>query len=57
MDKFAVRATKAAQALGATTKAYSDAALIYYQQGLSEQDVQARSDVTTKVANVTGQSA
>lgn len=57
MDRFAVKATKAAQALGATTRSYSDAALIYYQQGLSETDVQARAGVTTKVANVTGQNA
>ena len=57
MDKFAVKATRAAQALGGTTKSYADAALIYYQQGLSEDQVAARSDVTVKVANVTGQSA
>ena len=57
MDRFAVQATKAAQALGASTKSYADAALIYYQQGLAEQDVYARAAVTTKVANVTGQSA
>jgi hypothetical protein len=36
MDKFAVKANKAAKALGANTKAYADAALIYYQQGLSD---------------------
>ena len=57
MDKFAVKATKAAQALGATTTNYSNAALIYYQQGLDEQEVQARAATTVKVANVTGQSA
>jgi hypothetical protein len=31
MDRFAMKATKAAQALGATTTNYSNAALIYYQ--------------------------
>jgi hypothetical protein len=31
MDKFAIRANNAAKALGSTTKAYADAALIYYQ--------------------------
>jgi hypothetical protein len=31
MDRFAVKANKAAKELGASTKAYSDAALIYYQ--------------------------
>jgi hypothetical protein len=31
MDKFAAKANNAAKSLGSTTKAYSDAALIYYQ--------------------------
>lgn len=57
MDKFAVKANKAAKALGAATTAYTKASLIYYQQGLDEEDVQARTDVTIKAANVTGQSA
>ena len=57
MDKFARKANDAAKALGATTTDYTKASLIYYQQGLSDQEVQARADVTTKVANVTGQSA
>lgn len=57
MERFAVKANKAAKELGASTKAYSDASLIYYQQGLSDQEVAARSNVTVKAANVTGQSA
>ena len=57
MEAFAVRANKAAKALGASTKSYADASLIYYQQGLSDTDVAARTDVTMKVANVTGQNA
>lgn len=57
MDKFAVKANEAAKALGASTKNYAQAALIYYQQGLSDTEVQARSDTTVKVANVTGTSA
>lgn len=57
MERFAAKATKAAQSLGATTRNYTDAALIYYQQGLSEEEVQARSETTVKVANITGQSA
>lgn len=57
MDVFAKKANKAAKALGSATKEYSNAALIYYQQGLDEEDVQARTDVTIKAANVTGQSA
>jgi DNA-binding transcriptional regulator LsrR (DeoR family) len=54
MARFANQANKAAKALGANTKQYTDASLIYYQQGLNEKDVAARSNVTTKVANITG---
>lgn len=57
MDKFARKANDAAKALGATTTDYTKASLIYYQQGLSDSEVQARAAVTTKVANVTGTSA
>lgn len=57
MARFAKQANSAAKALGATTRDYTKSALIYYQQGLSEEDVQARSQVTVKAANVTGQSA
>ena len=57
MDRFATTANNAAKALGATTLDYTKAALIYYQQGLSEEEVQARAGVTVKTANVTGQSA
>ena len=57
MEKFAKKANKSAGALGSATTAYTKASLIYYQQGLSEKDVQARTDVTIKAANVTGQSA
>ena len=56
MDIFAVKANKAAKALGQSTRNYTDASLIYYQQGLAEQDVQARAETTLKAANVTGQS-
>ena len=55
MGKFAEKANKAAQALSTTTVKYTDAALIYYQQGLAEQDVQKRTDATIKMANVTGE--
>ena len=57
MSKFAVEANKAAKALSTTTTAYTDAALIYYQQGLSDDAVRERTDATVKLANVTGQSA
>lgn len=56
MKEFAVQANKAAKALGATTKDYTKASLIYYQQGLSDSEVAARAEVTNKVANVTKQS-
>ena len=57
MAKFAKNANDAAKALGATTTEYTDAALIYYQQGLSEEEVIARTNVTMKMANVLGESA
>ena len=57
MDKFAIKANNAAKSLGQTTTAYTDAALIYYQQGLAEEEVIARADTTLKAANVTGQAA
>lgn len=57
MASFAQQANTAAKALGQSTRSYTDASLIYYQQGLSEEDVKARTEVTLKAANVTGQSA
>ena len=57
MDKFARYANKAAKSLGASTKDYTGASLIYYQQGLSDQEVKARTEATLKTAAVTGQSA
>lgn len=57
MEKFAKNANKAAKSLGSSTTSYTNAALIYYQQGLGETDVQARTKTTVKAANVTGQSA
>lgn len=57
MERFADQANKAAKSFGRTTTDYTKAALIYAQQGLSDKDIAARTDVTMKVANVTGQSA
>ena len=57
MAEFAEQANKSAQALSVSTTGYTDAALIYYQQGLSDKEVQARTDTTMKLSNVTGQSA
>lgn len=57
MSKFAAQANKAAQALNTSTTAYTNAALIFYQQGLEGQAVLDRADTVVKLANVTGQSA
>lgn len=54
MAQFAVQANEAAQALGRQTKEYTNAALTYYQQGLGEAEVQARTEATLKAQNVTG---
>ena len=56
MASFAIKANEAAQALSSTTTAYTDASLIYFQQGLSEEEAMARTNVTLKMANVTGES-
>lgn len=57
MDKFAEKANKAAKALSSTTLDYTNASLIYYQQGLSDKEVEERTNVTIKMANAAGVSA
>jgi TP901 family phage tail tape measure protein len=57
MADFAVQANNAAKNLSTTTTDYTDAALIYYQQGLSGQDVTDRTDITIKMANAANESA
>ena len=57
MERFAKYANKAAKDLGASTLDYTKGALIYYQQGLGEEEVKQRTDVTLKMANVLGTSA
>ena len=57
MAKFAKQANEAAKALKTTTTSYTDASLIYYQQGLDSKAVKERTDATIKMANVTGESA
>ena len=57
MARFADQANKAAKALSTTTTQYTNASLIYYQQGLSNEEVLERTDVTIKMANAAGQSA
>ena len=55
MDKFAIKANQVAKDLGRSTKDFTEASLIYYQQGLGNEEAQARAEVTMKAANVTGQ--
>lgn len=57
MADFAEQANKAAKALSTTTTDYTNASLIYYQQGLTDKEVQERTDVTIKMANAAGESA
>lgn len=55
MSRFAKEANQAAQQLGKTTTDYTEASLIYYQQGLSDSDVKNMTDLTLKASNVTGE--
>ena len=57
MAEFAEQANKAAKALSTTTTDYTNASLIYFQQGLNDEEVAARTDITVKMANAVGQSA
>ena len=57
MANFAVQANNAAKELGKTTTDYTNAALIYAQQGLNDKEIAERTAITLKTANVTGQSA
>ena len=54
MDRFAVAANKSAQELGRSTLEYTKAATAYYQQGLSDEQVKARTEITLKAQNITG---
>ena len=57
MSDFAKEANEAAQALSTTTTEYTNASLIYYQQGLDDEAVKERTDATVKMANVSRESA
>lgn len=57
MEKFAIKANKAAKELSATTVEYADAALIFYQQGLTDEEVERRTATTIKMAHAAGESA
>lgn len=53
MARFAVEANNAAQALGRQTKEYTNAALTFYQQGLDDEQVRARTEAVLKAQNIT----
>lgn len=57
MSKFADQANRAAKALSTSTTEYTNASLIYYQQGLSDSEVLSRTETTIKMANASRQSA
>ena len=57
MERFAKMANQAARELSTTTNEYAKASLIYFQQGDTQEEVMKKAAVTTKMANVTGQSA
>ena len=54
MERFARVANTAAGNLGRSTLDYTKAALAFYQQGLSDEEVQARTEVSLKAQNITG---
>lgn len=55
MRDFAKQATEAASALGKTTTDFTNASLIYIQQGKNIQEANKLAELTLKTANVTGQ--
>ena len=55
MEKFAKQANRISKDLGASTLDFTNASLIYYQQGLEAAEATARAETTVKAANVTGQ--
>lgn len=57
METFAEKANKSAKNLSTTTLKYTDASLIYYQQGLNDKEVEERTNTTIKMANVSRQAA
>ena len=57
MERFGREAQKTALELSQGTTDITNASLIFYQQGLDQEEVNARTEVTAKMANVTGQSA
>ena len=57
MQVFAKEANKAAKELGRTTTEYTDASLIFFQQGKNAEEVRSLTEATLAGANVTGMDA
>lgn len=57
MARLGKEAQQMASTLGKTTTDVTNASLIYFQQGLDEEEVKRRTEITEKLSNVTGQSA
>ena len=56
MESFAKEANEAAKALGKTTTEYTDASLIFFQQGKTASEVKELTEATLLGANITGES-
>lgn len=54
MERFSRTANQAAKNLGRSTLDYTNAALTFYQQGLGEEEVNARTQATMMAQNITG---
>ena len=54
MERFAKAANETAKDLGRSTLDYTKAATSFYQQGLNDEEVQARTQVALKAQNITG---
>lgn len=55
MLQFAAANQESAKELGRTATEYAQASLIFYQQGLDDNQVKERTDAALKLANITGQ--
>jgi len=54
MERFARVANSTAKELGRSTLDYTKAAVSFYQQGLDDDEVAARSEISLKAQNITG---
>ena len=54
MEAFAKEANEAAKALGKTTTEYTDASLLFFQQGKNAEEVRELSNATLMASNITG---